>query len=57
MKLEMNARGNGACPLCSALGNCRIRDMLAAGVDSCRADSPMELAIYSCPYFSERASS
>jgi hypothetical protein len=57
MKLEINARGNGACPLCSSLGNCRIRAMLAAGVDNCLAESPMELAIYSCPYFTERAGS
>jgi hypothetical protein len=57
MKLEINARGNGACPLCSAQGNCRIHRNLAAGVEKGLADSPMEIVIYSCPYFSERAGS
>jgi hypothetical protein len=57
MKLELNARGNGACPLCSSVGNCQIRKNLAIGVEGCLADASMELVIYSCPYFSERAGS
>ena len=57
MKLEINTRGNGACPLCVSADDCRIRGELAAGVDECLADSPMEIVIYSCPYFSERAGS
>jgi hypothetical protein len=57
MELVINTRGNGACPLCSALGNCRIIKALAAGVEKSLADTPMEIVIYSCPYFSERAGS
>jgi hypothetical protein len=54
MKLEINSRGNGACPLCSANGNCRIQKLLTTGVEKARADGEMEIVIYTCPYFSER---
>ena len=54
MKLEINPRGNGACPLCSATGNCRIHKLLASGVEEAEADSEMEIVVYTCPYFSER---
>jgi hypothetical protein len=32
MKLEINGRGNGACPLCGALADCRIHRLLSAGI-------------------------
>ncbi len=57
MKLDINHRGNGACPLCSADGACRLKKRLAAAL----ADSPepeeggMEIVIYSCPSFREKA--
>jgi len=57
MKLDINHRGNGACPLCSADGSCRLKKRLAAAL----ADSPepeeggMEIVIYSCPSFREKA--
>jgi hypothetical protein len=57
MKLEINPRGNGACPLCSADAACRLKRRLAAAL----ADSPeseeggMEIVIYSCPSFREKA--
>lgn len=54
MKLEINPRGNGACPLCAAIVNCRIRRLLAAGVEKAGADAEMEIVVYTCPYFSER---
>jgi len=57
MELVINTRGNGACPLCSSVSDCRIRASLAAGVEKSLADAPMEIVIYSCPYFSERAGS
>jgi len=57
MKLEINPRGNGACPLCSSAGKCRIHAQLAAGVDKDLAEAPLEVVIYSCPYFTERAGS
>jgi len=54
MKLEINQRGNGACPLCSSSANCRIQRMLASGVEKAGAEAEMEIVVYSCPYFSER---
>lgn len=54
MKLEINPRGNGACPLCTANGNCRIQRHLALGVDKVAADSELEIVVYTCPYFTER---
>jgi hypothetical protein len=57
MKLDINTRGNGACPLCSSCGNCRIHKLLASGVENPLADAPMEIVVYSCPYFSERVGS
>ncbi len=57
MRLEINSRGNGACPLCSASGDCRIQRMLAAGVVEAGAATEMEIVVYSCPYFSEREGS
>jgi hypothetical protein len=54
MKLEINPRGNGACPLCAAIGNCRIQKLLSTGIEKAGADSEMEIVVYTCPYFSER---
>ena len=54
MKIEFNFRGNGACPLCSSRGDCRIQKLLASGVKEAEADSDMEIVVYSCPYFSEK---
>ena len=54
MKLDINTRGNGACPLCSVNGNCRLHKLLASGIGDAGADSEMEIVVYTCPYFSER---
>ncbi|MDR0444531.1 MAG: hypothetical protein LBH44_14125 [Treponema sp.] len=55
MQVEINARGNGACPLCAAAGNCRIQDTVAETLDVFTSeDNPMELVIYSCPNFVEK---
>jgi hypothetical protein len=59
MKIEINHRGNGACPLCGSYGNCRIRDTLvkSMSVFSDAADPMelvMELVVYSCPQFQEK---
>jgi hypothetical protein len=57
MKLEINPRGNGACPLCAAKRECRLHKKLIAAL----APSPdpdgegMEIVVYSCPEFKERA--
>ncbi|MDR2370954.1 MAG: hypothetical protein LBD71_05710 [Treponema sp.] len=54
MEVEINFRGNGACPVCSFNKNCRFQDTLT---DSMRKfsskDDPMELVVYSCPQFQE----
>jgi hypothetical protein len=54
MKLEINPRGNGACPLCASASDCRIRRLLASSVEEAESESEMEIVIYTCPYFSER---
>ena len=62
MKLGVNPRGNGACPLCASSGDCRIHKLLGGGVErlgsgASAADGELELVIYSCPYFSEKVGS
>jgi hypothetical protein len=54
MKLEINMRGNGACPLCAANGDCRLHKLLASGLGEAKSESEMEIVIYSCPYFAEK---
>jgi hypothetical protein len=55
MKVEINTRGNGACPLCASNNNCRVQDTLRKATNIFSdADDPMELVVYSCPQFSER---
>ena len=56
MKLEINPRGNGACPLCVAHGPCRIQRALIETVDKLgpAGDEGMEIVVYSCPYFKEK---
>jgi hypothetical protein len=57
MKLEINPRGNGACPLCAAASDCRIRRLFASSVEEAESESEMEIVIYTCPYFYERVRS
>ncbi len=56
MKVEINPRGNGACPLCVSDKNCRIQRKLAANVDDVNpsSEAEMELVVYACPYFKEK---
>ncbi|MDR1836810.1 MAG: hypothetical protein LBQ89_04035 [Treponema sp.] len=53
MQVELNARGNGACPHCSSCGNCQIQETLVHTLDAFSGDI-MELVIYSCPFFNEK---
>lgn len=60
MNLDINPRGNGACPLCAANGACRIQRRLRESIDECPGCSDpdsgdLEIVIYSCPGFKERA--
>jgi hypothetical protein len=55
MKLEINPRGNGACPLCASDGHCRVQENMRAGLALMNgADSEMEVVVYECSYFKEK---
>jgi hypothetical protein len=54
MKLDINPRGNGACPLCAANGSCRIQRLLTDGIARMGEDFEMEIVVYTCPHFVER---
>jgi hypothetical protein len=55
MQIEINSRGNGACPLCDSDGNCRVQDTLKKAMDAFSSkNDPMELVVYSCPQFQEK---
>jgi len=55
MQVDINPRGNGACPICISAGNCRIQDMLTQTLDNfSKGDSSIELVVYSCPQFQEK---
>jgi hypothetical protein len=55
MQIEINSRGNGACPLCDSNGKCRVQDTLKKAMDSFSSrEDPMELVVYSCPQFEEK---
>jgi hypothetical protein len=61
MKLDINPRCNGACPLCARLPDCRIRRLLSSSLASLpdnaaagEAGSGMEIAIFACPSFVEK---
>jgi hypothetical protein len=57
MHIEINSRGNGACPLCDSNGICRVQDTLKKAADNfSNRDNPMELVVYSCPQFEEKVS-
>ena len=54
MRIDINPRGNGACPLCEINGRCRIQDTLKKDLAVFSdKDDPMELVVYSCPKFEE----
>jgi hypothetical protein len=57
MRLEINPRGNGACPLCSAEADCRIKRAFEDAVEGVNGTGAgeMDIVVYACPYFKERA--
>ncbi|HOX33523.1 MAG TPA: hypothetical protein PLB91_14425 [Spirochaetales bacterium] len=57
MQLDINPRGNGACPLCAAQGACRLQERLAASLSEApdAENGGMEIVVYSCPSFREKA--
>ncbi len=57
MQVDINPRGNGACPLCVKNGACRIQKALVASAGpfpESDEGSAMELVVYSCPQFKEK---
>jgi hypothetical protein len=56
MQLDINARGNGACPLCVRDGSCRLQRLLKASLENegDRGEPGMEIVIYNCPMFQEK---
>ena len=55
MQVEINARGNGACPICTFSDSCHVQDALMETLDEISSeDHQMELVIYSCPFFVEK---
>jgi hypothetical protein len=55
MKIEINPRGNGACPLCIKNGNCRITRALTNATKAVKQPDKLEIVIYTCPDFEETA--
>jgi hypothetical protein len=56
MRLDMNPRGNGACPLCVRDANCKLKRLLSASLEGEPdvSDMGMEIVIYACPLFAEK---
>ncbi len=56
MRLDINPRGNGACPLCKRDASCHLKRILAASIDgeTDSSDSGMEIVVYTCPSFVEK---
>jgi hypothetical protein len=56
MKLEINPRGNGACPLCVRTKECKIKAVLLETVGNIKgpaSGSELEIVVYTCPLFKE----
>jgi hypothetical protein len=64
MNLDINPRGNGACPICIANGDCSLQRRLAQSVSRSNGpgsepnggetDPTLEIVVYTCPYFHEK---
>ncbi len=53
MKLDINPRGNGACPICVHNDQCRLQKALAKSLNEF-SGMEMEIVIYECPQFKEK---
>ncbi len=55
MKLNINQKGNGACPLCRKNTNCIVQINLANSIEDLNdpQEHGLEIAIYICPGFEE----
>nr|WP_143305460.1 hypothetical protein [Marispirochaeta aestuarii] len=57
MKVEINNRENGACPLCVRNGSCVLQKTIRRSLQDYdgQRNHEMELVIYTCPRFKEKA--
>jgi hypothetical protein len=57
MKIEFSPKETGACPLCRKHQNCTMQNSIRRKFDGIREENetPLELVIYVCPYFDEKA--
>jgi hypothetical protein len=59
MQVEMNVRGNGACPICTLSGGCFIQESIKETFEDFTGkeepEETVELVIYTCPYFVEKS--
>jgi hypothetical protein len=59
MRMEINPRGNGACPLCARRRDCRVQRLLSEsvvkldGTEGSEGEA-VEIVVYACPYFKEK---
>lgn len=56
MNIQINPRGNGACPICRHNGRCQLQSSLQESVQDKDKEKQedLELVIYSCPRFKEK---
>ncbi|MDR0474665.1 MAG: hypothetical protein LBH43_13465 [Treponema sp.] len=55
MQVDINIRGNGACPICSFNAGCRVQDSLINAMEVFSEEgNPLEMVVYSCPLFQEK---
>jgi hypothetical protein len=54
MKLQINPRGNGACPICQHNERCLIQTDLQDSMTEKNKDEELEVVIYTCPRFKEK---
>jgi len=53
-KVEINPRGNGACPLCKNNEDCRLKSAALKSLSPYKG-LEMELVVYQCSQFAEKA--
>jgi hypothetical protein len=54
MELQINPRGNGACPICALEGRCTIQSALKDSLKEKNKGEELELVVYTCPRFKEK---
>ncbi len=54
MEVQINPRGNGACPLCYYNGRCSLQKKITAALEDVKKKEEFELVVYTCPQFKEK---